>query len=225
MSPLRAAWLIARKDLLIERRTGDVVVTTALFSALVTVLVAVSFYLDPVSARRMAPGVIWVTIAFSGVLSMSRSWARERENDVMRALLLTPMPRYAVYLGKAFGSLVFMVGVELIFVPLAALLFHVWLPPILGRLTFVILLGTVGFVAIGTLFSLLSVRTSARDLVLSVVTFPLVSPALVAGVSATREIFAGAPLGEILDWIRILAVFDLLFIVGGAILFDPLARD
>jgi heme exporter protein B len=225
LNAFRGAWLVARKDLRIEARTGDVVITTALFGVLVTVLVSVSFWVDPLSARRMAPGVIWVTVAFSGVLSMGRSWARERENDVMRALLLSPMPRFSIYLGKALGSLLFMITVELVFVPLAALLFNVDLVPILPELVLLLLLGTIGFVATGTLFSVMGVRTSARDLVLSIVTFPLVTPALLAGVVATRDLMGGATLAEVEGWLRILAAFDILFVAGGALLFDPLARD
>jgi heme exporter protein B len=110
-------------------------------------------------------------------------------------------------------------------VPLVALFVHVWLPPVLLPLAALLLLGTVGFVAAGTLFSAMTVRTRARELVLSVVLFPLIAPALLAGVVATREVFGGAGLAETLGWIRILAAFDVVFVAGGVLLFEPLISD
>ena len=222
---LRTAWLVAAKDLRIEARTGEVVLSTSFFGALVAVIASLSFYLDDATAQRLAPGVLWVSIAFSGVLAMGRSWAREREHDVLRGLLLTPASRAGVYLGKALGALAFLLVVEALLVPLVALFFHVWLPPVLLPLAALLVLGTVGFVAAGTLFSAMTVRTRARELVLSVVLFPLVSPALLAGVVATREVFGGAGLGETLGWVRILAAFDVVFLAGGLLLFEPLMAD
>lgn len=225
MSTLRAAARIALKDLRIEARTGEVVVTVGLFAFLVTVLASLSFYIDQSTAVRVAPGVLWITVTFSGVLAMGRSWARERDNDAMRGLLLAPIPRSAIYWGKAVGALVFLLVVEVLLLPLVALLFHLDLAPVLWPLVGVLLLGTIGFVAAGTLFSAMSVRSTTRDLVLSVVLFPLVSPALLAGVVATRELLGGAPLSEILGWFRILGAFDIVFLAGGTVLFDPLTSD
>ena len=222
---LHTARLVAAKDLRIEARTGEVVLSTAFFGALVAILASLSFYLDDATARRLAPGVLWVSIAFAGVLAMGRSWAREREHDVLRGLLLTPASRAGVYLGKALGALAFLLVVEALLVPLVALFFHVWLPPVLLPLAALLLLGTVGFVAAGTLFSAMTVRTRARELVLSVVLFPLIAPALLAGVVATREVFGGAGLAETLGWIRIFAAFDVVFVAGGVLLFEPLISD
>ena len=222
---LRAAGWIAMKDLRIEARTGEVVVTVGLFAVLVTVLASLAFYLDPVTARRVAPGVLWIPITFAGVLAMGRSWAREREQDVMRGLLLAPIPRASIYLGKAAGALAFLLIVEVVLVPIVAILFHLDLTDVIGRLALLLALGTVGFVVSGSLFSAMSVRTTARDMVLGVVIFPLVTPALLTGVVATRELLGGAPLEETLRSVQILAAFDLLFLVGGTVLFGPLTND
>jgi len=222
---LRAAGLIALKDLRIEARTGEIVTSTTMFAVLVTVLASLSFYLDAQTARRMAPGVLWIAIAFAGVLAMGRSWARERENDVMRGLLMSPIPRASIYLGKSVGTLAFMLAVEVVLLPLVAVLFHLDLAPVLGPLAILLVLGTLGFVAAGTLFASMSVRTSARDLVLSVVLFPLIAPALLASVVATRQLLGGAPLAEVLDWARILGAFDIIFIMAGLVLFGPLTSD
>lgn len=225
LSSLRAAALIALKDLRIEARTGEVVITVGMFAFLVTILASLSFYIDRATAIRVAPGVLWITVTFSGVLAMGRSWARERDNDAMRALLLAPIPRSAIYWGKAVGALVFLLIVEMLLVPLVAMLFHIDLVPVFVPLVGVLLLGTIGFVAAGTLFSAMTVRSTTRDLAISVVLFPLVSPALLAGVVATREILGGAPLDETIGWFQILGAFDLVFLAGGTVLFDPLTSD
>jgi len=140
-------------------------------------------------------------------------------------LLLSPVPRASIYLGKLFGSFAFLAVVELMLVPVVGVFFHVDLWPVLGRVVGILGLGTFGFVAAGSLFSAMTVRTGARDLMLSVVVFPLVAPALLGGVVATREILGGAPPSETLQWVRILLAFDLIFLSAGLLMFDPLTRD
>lgn len=225
MNVLRAALFVALKDLGIERRTREITTTTTLFAVLVVVLSSLSFYLDQVLARKVAPGVLWVSIAFSGVLAIGRSWAREREQDAVRALLLSPIPRAGIYLGKTVAVLAFLLIVEAIVVPLVALFFHIDLLEIGGPLALLLFLGTLGFAAAGTLFGAMTVKTRARDLVLSVVIFPLVAPCLLAGVVATRELLGGAPWSEMLAWGRILLAADVLFVAAGLVLFPTLASD
>lgn len=225
MSLWRAALFVLQKDLQIELRTGEVVVTTGLFATLVTLLGSLSFFIDDASARLVAPGVLWVTVAFSGVLAMSRTWARERDNDVFRGLLLSPAPRAAIYLGKLFGTLVFLSTVEVVVVLEVALLFNLELGRVIGPLALLLGLGTLGFAAAGNLFAAMGVRTSARDLVLAVALFPVIAPALLCGVVGTRELLAGAPLHEIGSWIRILIAFDVTFLTAGVLLFEPLLSD
>jgi heme exporter protein B len=156
---------------------------------------------------------------------MSRSWAREREGDAIRGQLLAPIPRSAIYAGKAVGTWIFVLLIDLVLWPLVGLLFRLDLVPVLVPVGVILILGTTGYVAMGTLFSAMTVRTRARDLMLSVVLFPLASPGIVAGVVATREVLLGAPLGEVVEWLRILAAFDLVAIVSGLVLFEPLMSD
>jgi heme exporter protein B len=221
----RAAWLIAEKDLRIEARTREVTVSTGLFAVLVVILTSISFYVDDVIGRRIAPGVLWVAIAFAGVLAIGRTWARERENDAMRGLLLAPIPRPAIYVGKAIGTFAFVAVIEVLIVPLVGVLFRVDLIGVLGPVVLVLFLGTLGFVLVGTLFGAMTVRTRARDLMLSVVVFPLVTPALLAGVVATREILDGAPLVDTMAWVRILLAFDLVVATCAWFLFGALVSD
>jgi ABC-type transport system involved in cytochrome c biogenesis permease component len=169
--------------------------------------------------------VLWVSIAFAGVLAMGSSWARERDHDVVRGLLLSPLPRAAIFLGKALGIFAFLVWVELLLVPLVAVLYRFEFSLAFGPVLLLVLLGTLGFAAAGTLFAAMGVRTRTKELVLSVVLFPLISPALLAGVVATREVLGGAGLGEVLQWIRVLLAFDLVMLVLGALLFGPLVSE
>ncbi|HKP58481.1 MAG TPA: heme exporter protein CcmB [Polyangiales bacterium] len=225
MNLLRAAWLVLRKDLRIEMRTGEVVVTTAMFATLVTVIASLSFFVEQRSAKQVAPGVLWIAVAFSGVLAMSRSWSRERDHDVLRGLLQSPIPRSAIYLGKSLGTVLFLAIVEVVLVLEVAVLFNLDLAPIAWQLALLLALGTLGFAATGNLFAAMGTRTSARDMVLAVALFPVISPALLCGVVATRELLAGAPISELGAWLRILGAFDLAFVTAGMLLFEPLVSD
>lgn len=225
MSLLSGARHVLAKDLAIEARAKEITTTTALFAVLVVVLCGLSLYVDARTGRLVAPGVLWLAITFAGVLSMGRSWARERENDAIRGLLLAPIPRASIYLGKLVSTLSFLLVVEAVVVPLVAMLFHVDFGPVLGPFLLVLFFGTVGFASSGTLFSALTVRTGARDLMLSVVVFPLVTPALLSSVVATRELLGGAPFTETLGWLQILCAYDIVFVTAGAFLFEWLFSD
>lgn len=215
MKTLRAAWLVARKDLQLELRTKEILTSTGLFAVLVVTLGSLGFYTDPVSSPRVAPGVMWLAILFCGILLIGRSWALERENDAVFGLLLAPIPRAAIYVGKTLSALVLLFAIELVLVPLCLVFFQIEPRGIALPLAGLVSLGSVGFIATAALFSAVGIRTRARDLMLSVLVFPLVAPALLAAAVATRELFAGATVMEILGWMRILAAFDLLFITLG----------
>ncbi len=222
---LQGIGLVFMKELRVELRTGEILVTAGLFGLLVTVLTSLAFFLDDVSARKIAPGVLWVSACFAGVLAMGRAWSREREADAIRGLLLSPIPRSAIYAGKMLGTLILVAIIDAILLPAVAVLFRLDVAVTVLRAGPILRLGTIGYVAMGTLFASMSVRTRARELMLSVVLFPLAAPGLLAGVVATRELFGGAPLAEILDWVRILAAFDLVAIGCGLVLFEPLMSD
>lgn len=222
---LSATWALVLKELRVELRTGEILVTTALFATLVAVLTSLAFYTDPQNALRVAPGVLWIALTFAGVLAMGRSWQREREHDVFRALLLSPVPRAALYLSKLIASFAFLSAVELILVLEVALLFNLNLGGIGLPLCALLLLGTLGFCATGTLFAALSVRSRAREMMLAVTLLPVVAPALLAGVVGTRELLIGAPLSEIYGWMAILGAFDLMALASGIFLFEPLMAD
>jgi heme exporter protein B len=219
------ALAVCGKDLRIELRTREIVTTAGFFAALIAIMASVAFYTGAVTTNRIAPGAIWLAIAFASVLALGRTWQREREDSALLALLVSPASRASIFAGKALGVALFITVVELIVVPVVALLFHVDLGPVLFPLALVLFAGTIGIAATGTLFGAMTVRTRARDLVLATVLFPLLSPTLVSGVAATREIFVGAPFDEITDYLLLLGVFDFVAVAGGLAMFGALLDD
>ncbi len=226
-----ATLTVLAKDLRIELSTREIVTTAGFFAALVAIMSSLAFVTGAEQGARLAPGAMGLAIAFAAVLALGRTWQRERDESALLGLVVSPIPRAAIWCGKALGVLAFMVAVEIVVVPLVALLFHVSLWPVLVPLVVVVLAGTIGVAAMGTLFGAMTVRTRARELILATVLFPLLSPALLSSVSATREIFyaatGGMPVdvGEVTDWLRLLAVFDVVAIAGGLGLFGQLLED
>ncbi len=225
MNTIRTALIIAEKDLRIELRTKEILTTTGLFALLMTVLGSLGFYTDPVSANKVAPGLLWLAILFCGVLLMGRSWSKEREGEALTGLMLTPLPPAGLYLGKALSSLALITLIELALVPIVAMFFHLDITATLLPLALLVFLGTLGFVATGTLFAAMSARTRARDLVISISVFPLVAPALLAAAVATRELFAGATFAQSLGWMQILMAVDIVALAAGTLLFEYLIED
>jgi heme exporter protein B len=219
------ALAVAGKDLRIELRTREIVTTAGFFAALVAIMASVAFYSGAVTTTRVAPGAIWLAVAFASVLALGRTWQREREDSALLALLVSPAPRASIFAGKAIGVVAFVTMVECIVVPVVALLFHIELGSIILPFGLVLGMGTIGIAATGTLFGAMTVRTRARDLVLATVLFPLLSPTLVSGVAATREIFLGAPFEEIRDYLVLLGTFDFVAVAGGLAMFGALMED
>ncbi|MFZ5891110.1 MAG: heme exporter protein CcmB [Myxococcota bacterium] len=223
----RPGWLlqalsVLRKDIAIELSTGEVVVTSGFFGLLIVVLSSLAFYGGPGSQRLVGAGVIWVSLSFSAVLALGKTWQRERDEGALEGLLLLPLARSAIFAGKALGVLGFLLAICLLVIPIAALLFSLDLVQVGPGLLCIALATVPGLSASGTLFGAMTVRTQARDLLLAVVLFPLLTPTLLCAVAATRELFAGAALSELGDYFRLLGVFDVVFIAGGLGLFGSL---
>lgn len=214
-----------RKDLRIEARSGEVTTTSAFFALLVVVLASMSFHGGPTTGRIVMAGVIWLAVAFAAVLSLGRSWARERDARALSGLLSTPLLPSALYAGKVLGLMVFLAVIQIVVFPVSALFFAVDLLEIGPGLLLVSVFATPGIAAAGTLFGSMTVRTSARDLALSVVLFPLLSPVLLTAVSATRGLVTGTSASELWAYIRLLLVFDVTFLAGGLALFGSLIED
>jgi heme exporter protein B len=220
---VRETILIAKKDLAIERATGEIVTTTGFFALLLTVLSSRAFWTDTSEFDAMlAPGVIWLSVTFASVLGLSRSWTREREEGALRGLVVSPLSRSAIFAGKAVGVLAFICAIEVLVVPAAALLLNFNLGRYVGALALIGLLTNVGIAATGTLFGAMTVRTRARDLVLASVLLPLLAPTLITAVVATRDLFSGVPFGELGDYFNLMLIFDVVFTTAGLGLFGLL---
>lgn len=227
MSIVRAAWLIARKDLQVEVRSRELVYTT-LFFALACVVV---FSFAMVKEGRRPPdnaiaGILWVSVAFSGTLALGRTFERERQSDTLRALLLAPIERASVYLGKMIGLLLLMGAVELLIVPLVGVLLQAPIFKAPWLLAALVASGTLGFAAVGTLFAAMLVRAQSRDVLLPVVLYPMTVPVLIAGVQGTAAIFAAEPdFAVAQSCLAMLVSFDAVFVTLAFWTFAPVMRD
>jgi heme exporter protein B len=223
----RPSWLgqvgiVVGKDLLLERKSREITVTSGFFAVLVAITASVSLQGGADTSTRVAPGVIWIAVAFAAVLAVGKTWQREREEDALRGLLISPLSRSAIFAGKTLGVVAFLTIVEAIVIPVVALLFAIDLYQMGPGLVVIALAATPGIAATGTLFGAMTVRTRARDLVLASILFPLLLPTVLAAVAGTRELFAGASVSETLDYVVIMLVFDIVFTAGGLALFGEL---
>ena len=226
MAVLRAAWLIARKDFRVESRSRELVYTTLFFAVSCVLVLSFAFVRGGEAVEGAAAGILWVAVAFAGTLALGRTFERERQAETLRALLLSPVERAAVYLGKLIGILLLLFGIEIVLVPMIALLFHA---PI-GRapLTVAALLGagTLGFAAVGTLFAAMLGRAESRDVLLPVVLYPITLPALIGGMQGTAAIFAAEPDPALAQtWLSMLIFFDVVFITLSLWTFAPVMSE
>lgn len=211
---LRSAWLIAAKDLRVEWRSRELAYTTLFFAVTAVLIFAFSFVQEDGTVPPGAgSGILWVTLTFSGTIALTRTFEREREHDTLRGLLLSPVERSAVYLGKLVAVLLLLFGVEAVLVPLTGLFFQAPLLRAPGMLAALLVTGTVGFAAVGTLFAAMLVRARSRDVLLPVVLFPIVVPVVIAGVRGTNAVFAPEmDLAVARMWLAMLVSFDAVFL-------------
>lgn len=218
----RQALELAAKDLRVELRSRTALLSAIIFAAIV--LVIFNFARDPasVSSRTLAPSVLWVTFTFAAMLTFNRGFMLEKENAAIDGLLLSPMPRGALFLGKYLANLGFVFTVEAVTLPLFVLFFNVGLGSALPALLLVTVLATAGFVAVGTVFSAMAVRTRFADLMLPVLLLPFMVPPVMGAVQVTTRLLSGRPLEEQLGWIRFLGLYDVAFLTLCAMLFPAI---
>jgi heme exporter protein B len=223
MSLLRKIIAVMRKDVIIELRTKEMFSSMLVFSLIAVFIFSVALDLAASSPIDTTPGLLWVTIAFAGTLGLNRSLAQERENNCMDGLLLAPMDRSAIFFGKALGNFVFMTVVEIIVVPVFAVLFNV--PLLRGSVWLVVVLGTLGYAAVGTLFSTMAVNTRAREVMLPILLLPVSIPVFIPAVNATGAFLAGDALSEVASWLRLLLVYDAIIIAVSFMTFDFVVEE
>jgi heme exporter protein B len=219
---LRVTAAIARKDLKVEWRTKTAFVSSLVFAVLVLAVLYFARDKTSVGDYDLAPGALWVTFTFAGMLGLNRAFLLERENRALDGLRLTPTTPTALFLGKVVGNLVFLGVVELVSLPLFILFYDVpiWrqLPVLLG----VVALATVGYVAVGTLLSAMVVRTRFSEVMLPVLLLPFLVPPIVSAVQLTWRILALRPLSEMTGWLSLLAAFDVIFFTLSLLLFEAI---
>jgi heme exporter protein B len=222
---VRLALAVAGKDLRVELRSRTALVSATVFAVLV--LVIFNFAREPasVSARTLAPTVLWVTFTFAAMLTFNRGFALERENGALDALRAAPVPAGAVFLGKYLANLGFVAAVEAVTLPLFMLFFNVDLGSALPGLVAVTALATVGFVAVGTVFSAMAVRTRFADLMLPLLLLPFLVPPVIGAVQVTTRLLAERPWSEVVGWLRLLAVYDLTFLTLCAMVFPAVLDE
>ena len=222
---LRLAFAIAAKDIRLELRSRTALLSAIVFSALV--LVVFNFARDPtaLAAVDLAPSVLWVTFAFGAVIALNRAFYVERENAALDGILLAPVPRSALYVGKLLANLAFVAVVEAVALPLFVLFFNVDLGHALGGILGVTALATIGFVAVGTIFSAMVVRTRFAELMLPVLLLPFMVPPLVGAVQVTAKLLAGRPLSEMWGWLRLLTLYDIGFVTLCILVFPAVVDE
>ncbi len=215
-------WLVTKKDLLIEFRSREVVYTTLFFAVACVLVFAFGFVREGVAVDDAAAGILWIAIAFSGTLALGRTFERERQNDTLRALMLTPADRPALYVGKLMGVLVLLAAVEAVVTPLVALMFHAALFAFPLMTALLLAAGTLGFAAVGTLFAAMLVRARSRDVLLPMLLYPITIPVIIAGVRGTAVLLqpeANLPVARM--WLSILVFFDVVFVTLALWTFEP----
>jgi len=226
MGVLRTAWWIARKDLVVEARSRELAYTTVFFAVACVLVFSFAFVREGQAPEGAAAGILWVALAFSGTLALGRAFERERQAETLRALLLAPVERASVYLGKLLGLLVLMAGVELILVPMVSVLFTAPLGRAPWLLLGLLASGTLGFAGVGTLLSAMLVRAHSRDVLLPIVLYPLTVPVVIGGVRGTAALFAPeADLAMAQAWLAMLVFFDAVFLTIALWMFEPVMGD
>jgi heme exporter protein B len=222
----RTAWLVLRKDVAIEAKSWEVLTTTLFFAVSCVLIFAFAFVKEGRAVDDAAAGILWIAIAFSGTLALGRTFERERYGETLRARLLAPAPRAALYVGKLLGVLALLGLAELLLVPLVGLMFQA---PFFSRPLLLLGLlagGTIGFSAVGTLFAAMLVRARSRDVLLPILLYPIIIPVIIAGVRGTAALLSSPPdEPTAIMWLGILGAFDVVFVTLALWTFEPLMTE
>ena len=226
MSFSRTVWLILRKDLTVEVRSLEIAYTTLFFAVSCVLVFAFAMVREGRGPEDGAAAVLWIAIMFAGNLALGRTFERERQAETLRALLLAPSSRPAVYTGKLLGILALLAGTEVVLVPLIAFLFQA---PLLDHpfwMASVLLTGTIGFAAVGTLFAAMLVRARSRDILLPVLLYPITFPVIIAGVRGTATLLQpDVDVDLVRFWVTLLVSFDVVFVTLALWTFEPVMTD
>jgi heme exporter protein B len=216
----RRAWAVLWKDLVVERRAKEGANALGFFAILLLFLFYLALGPDRERIQAALAGLFWLAFLLAGVLGLGRSFALERENDCLDALVLAPGDKGGLYLGKVAGTTALMLAMEVVFILATGVLYNLDLWAAVPRLLLVAFFGTVGFAAVGTLFAAMTAQLRAREVLLPVFLLPLVVPVLLAAVRLTEAALAGEPWSEAAAWWQLLVGFDIVFVVAGMLTFE-----
>jgi heme exporter protein B len=220
---LRAVAAIVHKDVAAEIRSRELISAMLVFSLLVVLIFNFALELDRFARENVAAGVLWVTFIFAGTLGLNRTFAAEKDRGSFDGLLLAPVDRTTIYFGKLIATIIFMLIVEIIVIPVFSVLYSISLlhPLLLG----VVLLGTLGYAAVGTLLACMAAHTRTRDVLLPILLFPVTIPVVIAAVKASAGILLALEWGDLAPWINLLIVYDTIFIAVAFMVFDYLVEE
>ena len=216
-----AVLTILWKDIVLELRTKDIVVTALVFALLVIVVFNFAITPTPQTVAFVAPGILWVAFTFGGALGLNRSMALENESGGLHALMLAPVSRDLIFFGKMLGSFLFMLLVEVAVFPVFAVLYNFSL--LLPGLIPIAVLATLGIATVGTLFSAMAVNTRSREVMLPLLFFPVAAPAIIAAVEASTAVIQGSSPFD--RWLPFLIAFDALFLVACPFAFNLIVEE
>jgi heme exporter protein B len=208
------------KDLTSERRSKAGFNAVAFLGILILLLFGFALGPDGTALRQAAGGALWLAILFSGVLAFNRSYQLELDSGALEALLLYPAPRWTIFVGKLLANLLFVALVEVVVVPASMILFQVSVPEGWLAQIGVLALGSVGFVGLGTFYAAMASRSRAREVLLPLLLFPMLVPVLLAATQASSSLLAGDPMREAGAWLRLLAAFDVIFLIASVTAFE-----
>ena len=220
---LRAISAVIWKDISAEIRSREILTAMLVFALLVILIFNFALELNVRTRESLTAGILWVTFAFAGTLGLNRSMAIEKDRGCLDGLLLAPVDRSAIYFGKMIGNLVFMLIVAAIVLPVFSILYSVNL--IDPGLIMVILLGSFGYVVVGTLLASMAVQTRTRDILLPILLFPVVLPVLIPAVKASSGFLMGLDIEEIMPWLNLLIAYDVVFLAVSFMVFDYVVEE
>ncbi|HLY35762.1 MAG TPA: heme exporter protein CcmB [Candidatus Limnocylindria bacterium] len=220
-----AAWTIARKDALAELRGKHAATSTAFFAGLVLLLFGFALGPDSRKLQDAAPGLLWLAIVFAGLLTVARLHQVETDDGALEQLALYPIDRRAIYAGKVLSGLVALLALGVVLVVLVTVLYGMNIGPAIPPLAATLLLGALGFAAVGTFYAGVTVRLGAREVMLPLLVLPIVAPLLLAAVKATGAALTGNPDGDLGAWLQLLVGFDIVMLVAGATTYGFLLEE
>lgn len=225
MHTLKVIWAIFVKDIKVEWRSRETLASMSLFGLLIVFLFNFGFEPAREESLRLLPGLLWISFAFAGILGFNRSFAGERENQCLEGLSLAPVDPGAIYLGKVLANLFFLIVAEAVVVFATSLWYNFSFLPSLRWFSCVLFLGTLGYVAVGTIFAAVAANTRMREVMLPVLQFPVAVPVFVGAIEATNGALKGDAPGDYASWVKLLAGFSVVFLVLSFLLFEYVLEE